>query len=569
MPQNLPSNQQTKNSIQSVVNSGRKLNQPLNAPLPTNPALNSAQPQQSKASASLPKPESPLLKILKKSRISTGSTINPNINERARNNWEPWEVSEEEKKLKARAAELQEKIDIEKQRRLAELEKEAQKKADRIGRRIKLARAASKIALTSIVFTIVLLITIVFLNKDNLPWMQEDNAKAVTPRGYLRSIKKDTISFFTAEQLSSLGVENLPENYQVQAEIKGVKLIKTSTLSFTQRQIKVIELILEKTPEKLLDSGPLAIVVHSPTPSDERIVYDANYPQIFASGNYIFYNDRSFEQEKSIASRSFDEVYRKFIFELTKTAQFNTISKSLDEVALKKELESGKNWVELSTNIPLISEFAVVSGWKINSQTSRYYLDEKEDLTTDLGRTSIQNDMAETIAATLMTEFDLISEGRKAWALKYLSLKESDVLINKLPRNTLTERAKLENVSVDFTEVQKYLDTYDLVDKRTFISEQPEACLQLRNFGSEEAPKRGWEGSFIQQTTRDNVVRYSANFKSKYNRDLYVELQSYENSRIEAPADCVIVIYSAFKFNPDSDVQGVSIGPETQKIYLK
>ncbi len=109
-----------------------------------------------------------------------------------------------------------------------------------------------------------------------------------------RVFNESTLSFFSGTELSKLGVLPLPQNFQIQEEYKGIKLVKSENDEFSDIQISLLKMFIDLSPQKLLTPGPTAIVTFKRGEIRQGTNYNPN-TAAFASGPYIFFNDNSFD----------------------------------------------------------------------------------------------------------------------------------------------------------------------------------------------------------------------------------------------------------------------------------
>jgi hypothetical protein len=364
-----------------------------------------------------------------------------------------------------------------------------------------------------------------------------------------RSVKPDTLSVFSQNELNKLGVIPLPVDFEIQEEYKGIKFVQSPNAKFTPFQINLLEKFIDLTPEKLLNPGPAAIVNF--VRSDIQSFREFN-PETaaFASGPYVFFNDDSFKPNIPMADDSIDAALNTFIHELTHIAQFNSIANNLTPRDVDVAFGEGLAWTDLVISSELISSFANVTGWEqrtIDNKVDYILPSSINERTTDYGKTKIYEDMADTVAGVVLTSISSFSLERITWAYEFLGENQETIRKNKLPFYSNLEPVKATNLQFDTSKEKNYKDNYEYFTKQVFVTQRTNSITEIFQFYSTELSLRGWTGSFSQTVESNGVIRYKGDFKNEF-RDLYIEIYSYDQARgyIVKPQGTIVVVLSGF-----------------------
>lgn len=397
-----------------------------------------------------------------------------------------------------------------------------------------------------------------FLKTPSAP---SNQAQSITPSPTLAlaptesggGYHEDTLSNFSLDQLKSLGVIPLPTGFSVQDEYKGIKLVKSPKQSFSDVQLKLIKMFIDLTPYKLLTPGPSAIVTYG---DGEVSARTTSQEVAFASGPYVFFNDKSFNQSEAQfnADGSIDTVYASFEHELTHVAQFNTMIISLDTASLNNQISEGKGWTDLVFEGSFMKSFGQTVGWTVDEKSNPpiYTLkDLKNAKTTDYGKTGVMEDMAETVSGIINTRDYQFSDARVKWTDDFLNETKDILKINKFPFSAKLELVKvtLGNVEYDKTKETDYKSKYPLTDLEYLSDSTLHDIDNIKNYFQTEMTDRGWSGSFTKSTDSHNVIHYKGDFIGA-KRDIYLEIISYDDATgyITKPNGTIVVAISGYKF---------------------
>lgn len=397
---------------------------------------------------------------------------------------------------------------------------------------------------------------LVFIKKSKTDQVNSSEKQESKPTAE-RQFHPETLSTFTKEELQNLGVVTLPEGFQVQEEYKGVKFTKSPQISFTPEQLSLIHRFLDRTPAKLLTPGPAAVVTYGKGEVDTGPFGVSLGTVAFASGNYLFFNEEAFKGGLGVvlADTSIDQAFNAFEHELMHVTQFNEISKQLTQEALLQLAEKESSWMELVQNSNIIADFAAIAGWKKGPDPNElekeiYLLENKETaLTSEYGKTKIVEDMAETVAGTILTRYEQFSPERKNWALRYLNETEESLKKGKFPSSSLYVAAQPLFARFDYTKEDEYKAKYTTTDKQAFVSEKTNSLEEIKNYLSIELAARGWAGTLTKEVKEDGIEIYKGDFLGN-KRDMYLELRSYDNATgySEKPTGTQIIVISGYTF---------------------
>ncbi|MCX8035091.1 MAG: hypothetical protein N3A71_02270 [Candidatus Dojkabacteria bacterium] len=365
-----------------------------------------------------------------------------------------------------------------------------------------------------------------------------------------RKYNEYTLSRFSNEEIDRLGILDIPIGFSVQYEYKGIKFVRTPRKSFTYQQIGLLKYFIDMTPAKLLNPGPAAIITFDKGEISPR--HNLSQDTIaFASGMYMFFNDISFNSIKN--DHFVDNAFATFVHELMHISQFNYVFDEFGyEDALKLVEKKGYSWVDLVSESALTRSFAESTEWEYDPQRG-YFLNSKENvLTTDYGKTSIYEDIADTVAAVVTTRFDLISENRIIWTLNYLQENSDSIKMKKLPVFPNSKLVNLEGANFIDTIKQEYNSKYDYVSVSTFYYDKEKSINDVVSFFENEFNDRYWTViKPLYKTNTNSVITYEGEFSTGV-RNSYIRIYTYDyvgtgyNISLKGT---VVVFICGFKFN--------------------
>lgn len=364
-----------------------------------------------------------------------------------------------------------------------------------------------------------------------------------------RSFNTSNLSYFSDIELGKLGILSLPENFQIQETYKGIRFVRSPKKSFSDIQIRLLKQFVDKTPQKLLNPGPTAIVTYQKGEIKQGTNFNPN-TAAFASGSYIFFNDESFNPTLPLADNSVDAAFSTYLHEMTHIAQFNEASKDLTPENIDESYVVGYTWIDLVLNSNLITEFAKYTNWQktVIDKKPDYILNDKEaERTTDYGKSKIYEDMAETVAAICITNTTDISVGRQQWALEYLSETKENLKIGKFPFSEKYEQVNASNLQYDTSKENEMKSTHQYVDRQVFINQKLNQINDIENFMNAELNARGWNGKFVKSVESNNIIRFKGNFTNP-ERDMYIEIYSYDEATGFSikPKGTIIVVINGY-----------------------
>lgn len=372
------------------------------------------------------------------------------------------------------------------------------------------------------------------------------------------AINAETLTEYSVNDLQRMGIVTLPQGFQIQEEYKGIKILKSPKVSYTPEQLNMLHYFIDKTPTKLLSPGPNAIVTYAIGEVETGYMNTLN-TIAFASGPYIFFNEDSFKG--SImgifgGDTSLDQALISYQHELVHIVQFDAAKKQLTEkLKNNPDPQSQVSWQEESLNSPLMTQFASLFGWeksKNEYEETTYNLKNPDTaVTTEYGKTNIQEDMAETISGIIMVKDYEFSPERKKWALEFLGVSYESLKPGKFPTSAEILPASNSFSEYNYDKGNEFKTKYPFTNVQVFVNQKANTLEEVKNFYTTELSARGWTGSFDSKiATNDyNVEIYKGNFTGN-KRDLYLELRSYDNATgyTEKPTGTVVNILSGYSF---------------------
>lgn len=368
----------------------------------------------------------------------------------------------------------------------------------------------------------------------------------ISKRGVNRTFQADTLTNFTKEELSNLGVVSLPVGFTIQEEYKGMKLIRSPKASFTASQLNLIHYYLDLTPQKLLSPGPAAIVMFKADEVEAGPFGISMDTVAFASGPYIFFNDESFSG-RSLITGSSDQAYISFEHELVHIAQFNENLSNMYEIVSNFDHDNPVYWIDAAIKSTFIADFAKISGWE---KTLKYQLLNPESAkTTEYGKTAVVEDMAESVAGVIATCDYQFDAKRVQWVFDYLGSTIDNLKHGKLPCNSRLQKVQAWFPDIDYDKKELYKTKYGFSDTQIFQSEEAGSLVSIKDYYQTELNARGWSGSLNRLIKDNGVELYKGDFSGNA-RDLYLEIKSYDNATgySEKPVGTTVNIISGYNF---------------------
>lgn len=367
---------------------------------------------------------------------------------------------------------------------------------------------------------------------------------------YEREINTETLTKLTSDELIALGVVKLPYGFQVQEEYKGVKFVRSPKKSYSEIQIKLLKYFIDNAPRRLLEPGPDALVIFE---TDEINYEDRNILNpatlAFASGTYIFLSNTTFEGTEN-SLKTVDESLQTFFHELMHIAQFNYEMQYLTEEDIYEMALAGKDWTELIKSSELTQSFGNLTEWEYSEDRNEYTLPDPDTIkTTKYGRTSIYEDIAETVAGTATSQIHYYSDDRIKWALYFLEDDYETITSNMFPFNESLEPVRQNTPRLNFAKEEEYKTRFEITDRQFFIVEQQNTIRSVSEYFTERLPARGFQGTFVSSTDRNGVQKYQGEFVGT-NRTMYIELESFDsaNGYTVKPKGTIVNIINGYRF---------------------
>jgi len=358
---------------------------------------------------------------------------------------------------------------------------------------------------------------------------------------------------FSGEDLSKLGVVSLPEGASVQFTYKGVVFMRSPQRSFSEQEIWLLKYFLDLTPQKLLNPPPKAVVTYAK--GELKFGTGGFKPNAvaYASGPYIFFSEKSFIHKGLIgflSDDSIDAVFRTFEHELVHVAQFFAVPDSAKQKMINGKIAS-KNKLYYSELLP---NFIEVAGWQDTKPEENWFLwelseNEQSQKTTRYGKTNPVEDMADTIAGCILTDYEGFSEPRIVWCKEFLGSDAPRIGDSKLPIYPESQLVKSIVGRISDKEIEeRYKQEFPLVDIQTWEVKKKNQIENVKNFFETELRQRGWQGSFSKEITKYGVTKYTGDFENSY-RKINIQLKTYDTSDEYASAagGTTIAVISGYK----------------------
>jgi hypothetical protein len=274
------------------------------------------------------------------------------------------------------------------------------------------------------------------------------------------------------------GVEEVPKDIVSEVTYRDIRLISTADRAFSEQELNSIKLSIDLMPQKLFDYRPWAIIS---TKFDKQNFLTEINPEgvAFTSGPYIFVGDVTFQKQDSYDTGTFRGLMRVMAHEFVHVAQFFNTSQSgtfvhtyLENSALTESWIQNTGWVKLNER------------WTL-SQT---------ELTTDYGRSTPVEDMADAIGALAIGDEYSISTSRINWILAWLETTKEELYQGTIPLSNTIKQRKTE--VTDNGLLEKYADnTATMQDILNFQSITTISPKDFAKYYATEFEKRGWSGS--------------------------------------------------------------------------
>lgn len=369
-----------------------------------------------------------------------------------------------------------------------------------------------------------------------------------------RKIDPATLSIFSENELKQLGVVLLPKGFAVQEEYKGVKFVKSPKKSFNKDQLGLFHRFLDLTPQKLLTPGPSAVVTYGEGEIDKGYDFGQLLTIAFASGPYMFFDEKAFGGGTLgglTSDNSVDQAFISFEHELTHNAQFNEIKDDLANKLANTPKDQQLLWTKAALSSKFLTDFALIASWEKGSSDneSDYTLKNKTaEKTTDYGKTTVIEDMAETVSGIIATRDYQFSDTRKDWALQFLNESYDNLKKGKFPASSLFDPVKAFFPNYDLKKKDEYKAKYSLADEQVFYNEKVGTIEEVKNYLEPELKARGWDGTLTKEVKEDGVEIYKGDFTGN-KRNMYIELRTYDKAKgySQKPDGTQIVVVSGYE----------------------
>jgi len=385
-------------------------------------------------------------------------------------------------------------------------------------------------------------------------------ARAVrqTPENLESNGTSKTFSPFTLEELEMYGVVLPPRNAYIQDCYRGIRFLATPRARFSEMDLKILKLFIDRSPIVFLRPGPAAIINWQ----DGEIQLPFGMPKHFiaiASGPYIFFDAHSLAVRGNMAMDSVENNYRAFIHELIHVLQFQEVVKSVNEpdaISLFRDHGEQTLWNLAALDTDLVKSFVGVTGWRVKNLggCERISLEDKRtEKTTAYGKKGVLEDVAETISFIVIGDTSDLSKSRVKWALKILGYKdERAALMYTFPYSSMFKQVRLLSPGItkfDSRHIIDFKKRYWLVDLEHFVSEKAYSFPKIVSFLKREFSRRGWLKEFSHQRILKHGIRKQImKYRGKW-RDVYLEAITYDYSKdyLLKPAGTVITVLSGYK----------------------
>ncbi len=360
--------------------------------------------------------------------------------------------------------------------------------------------------------------------------------------------KVQTYSKFSRNDLKMLGVIAPPKNAFLQDTYKGIKFIATSKKVYSKDQLMLLKYFIDRTPAALLKYAPSAIV------NAEAGLLPTSMAQ--ASGPYVYFNSRAFHTGGFWSAGSIEGVFRGFVHELVHVLQFRKTVRSMDLAKARKRFKQHKRqtlWHHALMNTDLISSFAKVTGWALKKSfiTTARLKDFKHEKTSNYGRTSIIEDMAETVSFVVIGDLSPLSRQRVEWAINLLGYPSLEKTLEyTFPYNGELEAARIAGGSritqFDRKKKKAYKKRYFFSDTGHFISKA--GYNKVVHLLKEGFRQRKWKIILSKNLLlKHHVKKAVMEYQGKW-RDVYLEVISFKEATgyLMKPDDTIITVLSGY-----------------------
>lgn len=285
--------------------------------------------------------------------------------------------------------------------------------------------------------------------------------------------EKRGIKEFFNEDVGQIDVE-----IEVEESYKGIRLISSKERPFTQNEVEIIKRVIDRMPHELYEYRPLAIIS-----TKLELDYKSFNPEgiAYARGPYVYVGDETFTKDPSLDSGTYLGLQRVLMHEFVHVAQFFTIVEAPEEYV--------SSYLEQSS---LTKEWIEETGWYLSNNMWKL---KSGETTTDYGKTSPIEDMADSVSLILLGRGDEISESRKAWISQWFGESIEYLLEGTipLPEDFSQRRVSVEDLKELKVPVFENVDNSILEDIIVFQADTPDFTdLNLYKSFADSLKDRGW-----------------------------------------------------------------------------
>ena len=345
-----------------------------------------------------------------------------------------------------------------------------------------------------------------------------------------------------------LGVVNPPEKALVQAEYKGVKFLAVPDNRYSKDQLALLKYFIDRTPSVLLKYGPSAVV-------NGKTGFLPSLAQ--ASGPFIYFDSSAFHTGGFWSAGSLEGVFRGFVHEMVHVYQFG---KAVEIVNLQKAVEEFRSlkrqtlWEHALMNTDLIDSFTRVTGWELDKGhiTIARLKNFRAEKTSNYGRVSIVEDMAETVSFVVIGDLAQLSGQRVRWTLNLLGYPS----LEKVIQYTFPYSDKFKLVTMgsgvtkfDGSKKAEYNRRYGITDISHFIGKENGQFQEIVTVLKQGFSHRGWKNILSKELRlKHDIKKYLLEYQGKW-RDVYIEIISYEDAKgyLIKPEKTIITVLSGYR----------------------
>ncbi len=360
--------------------------------------------------------------------------------------------------------------------------------------------------------------------------------------------EQETFSSFNIEDLKMLGVIHPPEGAFVQEEYKGIKFVASPENRYSEDQLILLKYFVDRVPPVLLKYGPSAVV-------NGEVGFLPSLAQ--ASGPYIYFDSSAFHTGGFWSAGSLEEVFRGFVHELVHVYQFGKAMEIVDLREAREKFSRVKRqtiWKYAVMRTELVDSFARITGWKLRRGriTTASLKNSRAERTSNYGRVSIIEDMAETVSFVVIGNLTQLSERRVGWAMDLLEVPLwKEAMKYTFPYSDRFKLVKMRGgvTKFDHSKKKEYGERYRVIDLAHFIGKEDGHYEEMVSELKQGFEERGWEKTLSKSLRLEHGVKKSLlEYRGKW-RDVYVEVISYEDATgyLTKPEKTIITVLSGYR----------------------